>query len=68
MSEDQCHELEEIGNMLIEAREKLERLQSSGNLPETNRLHAAISYARWLCYRVCEEARRQGESVLRARH
>ena len=63
---DQCQELEEIGKMLVEAREKLERLQSSGNLPETNALHAAISHADWLCYRICEEVRRQGEWVLRA--
>ena len=68
MSEDQCRELEDIGRMLVEAREKLEKLQSSANLSETNPLHTAISHAHWLCYRTCEEARRQGEWVLRAGH
>ena len=52
MSNDRLRELEEIAKTLAEAREKLEKLQASRNLPGTDALHSAISYAHWLCYRV----------------
>lgn len=52
MSDDQCHELEDIAKMLVEAREKLEKLQSSRNLSGTDTLHAAISHAQRLCHRI----------------
>lgn len=52
MSDEQWRELEDIAKMLVEAREKLEKLQSGGNVPETDALHTAISHAHWLCYRI----------------
>jgi hypothetical protein len=65
MSLDQCRELEDLGKVLVEVREKLESLQASGSMPETNPLHAAISHAHWLCFRICEQVRRQTERAFR---
>jgi hypothetical protein len=52
MSNSRLRELEEIAKTLVEAREKLEKLQASKNLPGTNALHTAISHAHWLCHRI----------------
>ncbi len=56
MSNDERRELEDIANMLAEARERLENLQSARNLPGTNALHNAISQAHWLCHRIYDRA------------
>jgi hypothetical protein len=66
MFKDQRRELEEIANLLAEARERLENLQSSKNLPGTNALHNAISHAHWLCHRVYDGVPPEATQALRA--
>lgn len=66
MSNDRLRELEEIAMMLIAARDKLEKLQVSKNLPGANALHSAISHAHWLCHRIYGAVPPQTEQTLRA--
>jgi hypothetical protein len=55
MSDEQFYQLQEIAKMLIEARDKLENLQS-WDLTGTAELESAISKAQWLCHRICQDA------------
>jgi hypothetical protein len=66
MSNDRLRELEEIAKILVEAREKLERLQASRNLPGTNALHCATSYAHWFSHCICYGAQPENERVFGA--
>ena len=66
MPNERLRELEDIAKTLAEAREKLEKLQASRNLPGTNALHSAISEAHWLCHRIYDGTLPQTAQTYRA--
>jgi hypothetical protein len=55
MSHDQYCRLQDIANMLIDARDELEMLELE-DVQDANALHGIISQAYWLCTRICQSA------------
>jgi hypothetical protein len=55
MSHDQYCRLQDIANILIDARDELEMLELGG-VRDANALHGIISQAYWLCTRICQSA------------
>jgi hypothetical protein len=56
MSAEQFHEIEHIAELLVEATQRVLKLQGSGNLPGPDTLHAAISHPHRLCHHIYDGA------------